>query len=438
MNSNLHNSEPASGHTAIKMAADPRLFRRKYARPPDRKLTIGFYESASVLLIIFIIAGSLYPFEFDWSLTASRLQGVAKLPGKSDLIANLGLFIPLGFAAGMIRRLPVKMSFLVAALTVAIGCQFVQIYLPGRTPAVWDFLLNSVGLTVGLLLTRFVYHPTNRTESKVSLASFIAIAAFLGYHLAPFAPSLDFDLLKEAIRRLLETPTADLGSFLMGSAYVFLIAGALKAEIPFRNANRILIGVVGAVIVLKPITAAAYASIAGLIGMLLALYPACKMPANRWVFGGLAVLALLLYVHDGLTPFIVRAELNFGDLSPLVALVGGSWLANITALLWKSFLLIAAISLLFGALGNETRKPAMVIIGSTILVESSQILVASGTPTTADVFLALALSAAFFRSVRSGSHHIDGYGRNHRMKQTIPRHQLIAELSKSNPPKREG
>ena len=320
-----------------------------------------------------------------------------------------------------------------AAMLVAAGCQLIQVYLASRTPAAWDVLLNGGGLIAGLVLSKFVEQPRTKSESKVSLASFIAISAFLGYHLAPFTPSLDFDLLKAAASRLLTTPGNEFGSFLMGSAYVLLIAGALKAEIAFKSANRILVVAVLSILLLKPITAGGQIELASLLGMAAVLVPACLMPATRRIFFALAILAIFLYIHDGLTPFELRAVANYADLSPLATLVGGSWIANITAIFWKSFVLISAISLLFGAIGGETRTPALIVIFATVLVESGQVFVASGTPSTADIFLAFALSAVFGRSVRSGSHHLDGYGRNHHLKSRMSNRRIAAELSKTHP-----
>ncbi|MFK7964999.1 MAG: VanZ family protein [Burkholderiaceae bacterium] len=404
--------------TPISLAGDPRVLVREYERVPKRRLSIGFFESVGVLLLLFVIAGSLYPFNFDFSLTSSRLEGFSLPPGRADLLANIALFVPLGFAAGMLRTTSARITGVMLAFAVAIGCQLAQIYLPTRVPAMWDIVFNSAGLLVGLLLTRFVQHPSSRTATRLSLTSFVMIASFLGYQLAPFAPSLDFGLLRASAQRLLDASTFEFGALFTGFIYVLLIAGALKAELSSKNANRLLITLIGAVLVLKPITAAAHVNAITLVGMLAALYPACRLPSNRWVFGALAGLALWLYIYDGLTPFILREQMSIPALSPLETLVGGSWVANLTAILWKSFLLIVAISLLFAVYGDETQAPTATVIGVAMFVEGSQMFVASGTPSTIDVLLAIAISAIFLSSVRTTSHHTEGYGRNHRLKKS--------------------
>ena len=315
----------------ITLAGDPRVLVKEYGRVPTRRRSIGFFESVGVLLLLFVVAGSLYPFEFDFSLTSSRLQGFSSPPGRSDLLANIALFVPLGFAAGMLHTRTARVAGLLLAFAVAVGCQLVQIYLPSRVPASWDMVFNAIGLLGGLLLTRFVQHPSSRTATRLSLTSFVVIASFLGYQLAPFAPSLDIGLLRESARRVLDASTFELSAFFTGFAYVLLISSALKAELSNKNANRVLVALISAVLVLKPITAAAQINAITLVGMVIALYPACRLPPSRWVFGILAGLALWLYVYDGLTPFVLREQMAIPALSPLETLVGGSWVANLTA-----------------------------------------------------------------------------------------------------------
>lgn len=413
-------AEGSKRKATIRMADDPRWFRQKYSRPPSKRLSVGFYESAGILLMLFVLIGSAHPFDFDFSLSLSRFQGLGVAPEWLGVVANLALFVPLGFAAGMQRTQSGQTLGLVFALLVAVSSQLIQIYVASRTPAIWDLASDVGGLLIGFALSRFVDHPTSRIDGRLSIASFLAVAAFLTCQLVPFAPALDVNSLQAAVMNLSSSPTTHLPALLLGALYVFITAGALKAELSSRNAIRILVAVVAVVIVLGPITSATGQSVAIMIGMLIALYPASKLPADRRIFGVLAVLSLSLYFIDGLTPMQLRPQLVFPGLSPFTVLMNNDWLTNLTTLSWKAFVLISAMSLLFGAIGDETFTPMATVVGITILVEGSQIFIASDTPSTLDIVLALVLCAAFRRSVRSNSRYFDGYGRNDRLRREFP------------------
>src|ERR1700754_241950 len=60
------------------------------------------WAAITALVIVFILYGSLYPFDFQWDVNGpgplhALLQGWRARPGRGDFIANVLLYMPLGF-----------------------------------------------------------------------------------------------------------------------------------------------------------------------------------------------------------------------------------------------------------------------------------------------------------------------------------------------------
>ena len=70
----------------------------------------------------------------------------------SDVLLNIILFVPLGAAVALhVRSLP-RCALSAALLSATI--ELAQLYIPGRDSSLGDVLSNSLGGTLGALLTR--------------------------------------------------------------------------------------------------------------------------------------------------------------------------------------------------------------------------------------------------------------------------------------------
>jgi len=98
--------------------------------------------------IFTIIYGSLFPFQFeyiDWATEGREvLFSTSLIDAKfSDLISNILLFAPFGYAGSfLISRNNKKNSFYyylyIYGFILALTVQALQVYIPSRVPALYD------------------------------------------------------------------------------------------------------------------------------------------------------------------------------------------------------------------------------------------------------------------------------------------------------------
>ena len=104
---------------------------------------LGYLLAVTVLL-------TLLPFEFEWP-AAVRIMWLG--PWR-DGIANVVLFLPLGFLARLVRRDAPRglVEVLLGGALTSIAIESLQLFLPARHPSPLDVLTNAVGAWLGALL----------------------------------------------------------------------------------------------------------------------------------------------------------------------------------------------------------------------------------------------------------------------------------------------
>ncbi len=121
-----------------------------------------------LLYLAFVIYGSLVPLQFVDRTLASAIQAFREIPfltlniaSRADWVANLLLFIPLTFLAALAtnargghpaRRILLPVTIGAAAIGLAIGIEFTQLYFPQRTVSQNDIYAESLGGLIGLLV----------------------------------------------------------------------------------------------------------------------------------------------------------------------------------------------------------------------------------------------------------------------------------------------
>ncbi len=118
-----------------------------------------------VLALAAILYCTLHPFTLVWSRAHSLSEIVRAFDlklisngGLRDFFGNVLLFLPLGFGlCGVLMHLRLGR----AALATVIGCGFLsalvetlQVFLPGRDPAISDIIANTLGALAGFALQR--------------------------------------------------------------------------------------------------------------------------------------------------------------------------------------------------------------------------------------------------------------------------------------------
>ena len=126
-----------------------------------------------VLYVLFVVYGSLVPLTYVDRPLVDAVQAFKNIPfldlgigSRADWVANLLLFIPMTFLAGVLfnasgnsgnsgRRIWVSFLIATAAILFAVCIEFTQLFFPQRTVSQNDIFAESLGGFVGLGLFRF-------------------------------------------------------------------------------------------------------------------------------------------------------------------------------------------------------------------------------------------------------------------------------------------
>lgn len=160
------------------------------------------------LFSVFVITyGSLFPFEFqyvDWREEGLRelLFGERDDGGVADILGNIFLFIPFGFAGTVLASRVQKTANWILALvvfgsTLAIAVQFLQIYIDYRVPALYDAGWNVIGIILGCIFARLInksFPTLLAAEDRLALAGLAT--SWIFFLLVPFVFSFDMESLQ--------------------------------------------------------------------------------------------------------------------------------------------------------------------------------------------------------------------------------------------------
>lgn len=197
--------------------------------------------------LFIIVYGSLFPFDFyyvNWKNEGYKmLFSTSVFGGKSfDIINNILLFIPLGFASSvLISRYKDKQKYYLylylCTFILALGIQLLQIYIPQRTPAFYDVFWNMVGTSIGILfagiMKRFYPHIL-KSDNKIAL--FILLTAWIFFLLTPFIFTFKMDLILQNISSLLNIYEYRISNILIFMA-IWIVFGQLLNEIIHKKKN---------------------------------------------------------------------------------------------------------------------------------------------------------------------------------------------------------
>jgi VanZ family protein len=124
----------------------------------------GFLIAAPIIVAV-ILYGSLYPFTFyhpegGVGPLKHLVQGWADPPGRGDFIANIFLYLPLGFflslaVAGSGRTLPRILLVTLAGGALSMTMELTQYYIAERVSAADDVYANLIGTLLGAIVGNF-------------------------------------------------------------------------------------------------------------------------------------------------------------------------------------------------------------------------------------------------------------------------------------------
>jgi VanZ family protein len=360
-----------------------------------------------ILSAVAILYGTLFPLDFGPaeadSIVAALEASLHVRPGRGDILSNVVLFLPFGFF-GMqaLTRIPRFVRFiLVVALGTALsfGIEWAQLYLASRTTSIYDLTLNSFGTFVAAIIGwvdwRNALARLQSSAKPAALFPLFLVAAWLGYRLFPYVPTIDLQHVKDAIKPLLAPQMAPVDVF-RHFVVVMVIGRLLQSLLGARLALLGVVVVTLGIIAAKPFIMTkviAPAEVAGTIaGLAVWLVLLSRLKARTVL---LAVLLSVQLVLAGVIPWELRPEPAGFSLVPFIGFEGGSMSVNLMAFLEKIFLYGTLIWLFVEAGLNlvlGTVVTAVLLTG----IELAQTQLVGRVSEITDPLLAVAMGVTFF------------------------------------------
>lgn len=335
--------------------------------------------------VCLVIYGTLYPFtgwrtpgNFHRLLSAAALDHVSA----ADVLANVFLYMPLGFLSALGRSLRTIPVILLAALLLSLGVEILQAFLPERVASWLDVATNVFGAGVGAVLATSAAmthwldrgwrrHPALRLPGdRVAWLGIAALAAWGCAQLIPFVPSLDVSDWKAGLqplwRMLHGTRPVDLwhGAVYAAATAVLTITGASVLRI--RNRSGVAAVCLLAVLPLKVLVAGRQLSPEVLAGTCVGV----ALGVVLWASGrqralvGAALLIPVYIVAEGLHPGPPNTVLHAFNWIPLHAQLAEpsvNGLANLADAVWPP-LALACLCLRLGIRSLWHLLPAVMLL----------------------------------------------------------------------------
>lgn len=314
-----------------------------------------------LLSLVLIIYGSLYPFDFsrpqsiDWRSFFAPPQLQFSRP---DMLGNILLFVPFGLFATMRgRRFWMRASAaLIFGITLALGLQLLQTYIPLRTAALADAVWNAIGLVVGIAIGYLIRRHgafAGFDTREAAWARFGLLAFWLSAELLPFVPTLDWQTLKDGLKPLLLSPSIDPAQMLLHAAGIVAAAEMVAGVFGIARTRAYIAAAALLVFLAKVFIVSLGLDLSALSGFILG--------AGAWI----AFSHRADWFRRSWTFWFVLGAITFATLLsgsanaahartnwiPFAAMLQGSMLDNARALA-QSVFLVAAL-LLFGSARNS-------------------------------------------------------------------------------------
>ena len=306
------------------------------------------------IVIIFIAYGSLYPFNFDLSRPLPEDLGAWLLNWqqrtiRSDVIANILLFIPYGFFGALTVQQKQKpypvlsiLWMLGVGILFAICLQFIQFYLPSRVSHAADALLNAVGILIGIALA--AYSNSQRIQRmipehlRIAISpAFLVLFLWIGWQFFPYIPVFESQQFGQSLDTIVKSTwslSLWLQNVLMWLIFYHLVKRVLGKE--YRLGFIVLVSVFVLIIKLAMYRSQMGWSEVTAIPLAIIIH---QMVSRQWMIPLLAVSSIVLLLWDSLFPLRFQESINSFQWLPFDDFLKGSTWYNLSQLIEESLLL---------------------------------------------------------------------------------------------------
>ncbi len=389
------------------------------ARPRSPAI-VAWLAFAMVALIAY---GSLYPFNLKPSENSlgwwqSLWQALTQLSwaraGRGDRVANVLLYVPLGFCLSLWfgdrirhRAAVVIATFGGAALSLAI--EVAQVFISSRVPSLWDVTLNTGGAFAGaiggvawrVLSARLPTSVASNTRSDDKTA-LIVLLLWFAWRWTPFLPHFSLSKLKAALQPLID-PQITLAATAFYLVWWMVIAQAVFAMTSAQRNVEMLLAVIAAVLVGRLFIADLNFVPSELIALVLLLPALVLIHRLRVPARGLLLLSVFatVFVVERVAPLSWSSSGGHFDLWPFLAWYDAGMPLHLYDLL-KLLFECAALIWLLQEVGLPMRFGVWLVPIAVFALEVLALWMPGrdGSPTAPLLALATALSMRYVASER--------------------------------------
>jgi VanZ family protein len=353
---------------------------------------------AMVAVVSMIAYGSLFPFAFHTRSDSvgpfmTLLGGWDKLPGRGDFVSNILLYLPLGFVGAMapagrasLRRLALAAAF---GAALSVGAECLQYYDAYRDTEATDVYANTLGTmlgaTAGWLFGREFRMPFLRELSANRIPALL-LAAWLGYRLYPYVPTINLHKYWDALKPIVLYPELTVLGLLRQTA-IWLCIRALSDAIAGRRGARFYWLFAGATFVASILILFTWITAAQIAGIALAFVSWRMMGRRRAaVAAGLLGAYIVLY---RLEPFRFDPYAEHFSWLPFLSFMQGSINTDVQAFCEKFFLYGGLIWLL-GRAGVGIRLATLSTAMLLLATSGLEAIIPGRSAEVTDALLALA------------------------------------------------
>jgi len=360
-------------------------------------------------LAVIIAYGSLYPFEFSVPTAGpgpvqALLRTWANTPGRGDFLANVLLYMPLGFFAVLTpgQRCTVIsrcLGALLLGLLISISMELAQYYDVGRDTEATDVYANVTGTVLGATFGvvvggSFRWPLVNQIAANRIPA--LVLSAWVAYRLYPFVPTIDLHKYWDTLKPIVLTPNLSTYDLFRHSA-IWLIVYALVAKIGGAALSPWLLLPVfaGAVLLSKILIITTTLSLAELAGAIIAyvIWAVFCRSQRAYLIVAIAMFSATV-VAQRLEPFQFTAQSVPFGWSPFRSFMQGSIEIDVLAFLEKFFLYGGWIWLLM-EVGVSRRAAAGLVAGTLFATSVTEMYLPHRSGEVTDAVMALAIAGVF-------------------------------------------
>jgi len=362
------------------------------------------------IVIIIIIYGSLFPFNFVWVDPAdiAWLDWGFQLKQRTtngDVLSNFLTFLPVGYIGYMLNPPASLLDFKKIAKVIVLGglfaycMQIAQFFLPSRVPTVGDAWINLWGIIIGLLAAVGVRYYLRRNPQialewpSVISVPILMVAFWILFQLFPFIPEFNLSNFNRALSALWQRPNWLWSEWLFLSVMWYCFFGFLRSNHWFRATYSQLAVMIAAIFMAQILIAYKDLSLTNLLAAAGALLLFWKFPVDRWNRWHCLAIGLAIFIRE-IYPFNIKADSYNFNWIPFSYYLKGSMWVNTQSFLEKVFAYGTLIFCVTEWITNRL-KAIIYCLGFILLIEILQLMVSYRSADITDLLMIAIIGYTF-------------------------------------------